>query len=312
MTTRVSYLPPPAAAAKTDDHTDWLELVALTDRDRQASIEDLVSAIRTTSSTEDLPEEKLTDRGSEQAQAIAESAMSLAENRRVAVGRGSNYPFEFIGQSLQATRGALRSTYVYLLLVSRFGIAAGPAGSTGATLFEDVAAVAARNYFGGQRSGAKVYHFGYPRKLAPAGFQAAVEDLVQQLGEGIGSKNRPTTQDQKDAKLDIVAWIPMPDARSGKVIGFGQCATGRNWKDKVSEMQAAAWCKTWLVDPPPVDPIRFFFVPHVVGEDEWYQHAATAGVIFDRCRMATYAANLDRDLRDRVTSWNGHVLGRIK
>lgn len=308
MTAATVNLAPPAATTTTEAHADWLELVALGDADRQASIEDLISALRTTSSTEELPEERLVDRGSEQAQSIAESAMSLAEERGLAVGRRANYPFMFAGQALLAGRNAPRNTYTYLLLLSKYGEDAGPAGVNGASLFEDVAAVAARNYLGGDRTGAEIYNFGFPRRVSPTGFRAAVEDLCGKLGEGVGPRDRPTTRHQKDAKLDLVAWVPMPDTRSGKVIGFGQCATGDNWKDKVSELQSTAWCKLWLLDPLPVDPIRFFFVPHRINGSEWGQHAINAGVIFDRCRLAAHAGSLDRGLRERVTAWNNYVI----
>jgi len=308
MTAATVNLPPPAATTNTEAHADWLELVALADSDRQASIEDLISALRTTSSTEELPEERLVDRGSEQAQSVAESAMSLAEDRGEAVGKRGNYPFTFEGQALVAARTAIRSTYTYLLLLSKYGEDAGPSDINGASLFEDVAAVAAKNYFGGDRTGAEIYNFGFPRRVTPAGFKAAVEDLCSKLGEGIGPRDRPQTSAQKDAKLDLVAWVPMPDGRSGKVIGFGQCATGGNWKDKVSELQSTAWCKLWLLDPLPVDPVRLFFVPHRINGSEWDHHTTNAGVIFDRCRLTAHAATLDKDLRDRVTAWSTYVI----
>ena len=301
-------LAPPPATTNTEAHADWLELVALGDGDRQASIEDLISALRTTSSTEELPEERMTDRGSEQAQSIAESAMSLAEERAKAVGKRANYPFTFEGQALVAARSAVRSTYTYLVLLTMFGESAGPSGVNGASLFEDVAATAAKNYFGGDRTGAEIYNFGFPRRLTPSGFKDAVEDLCGKLGEGVGSRNQPTTKDQKDAKLDLVAWVPMPDARSGKIIGFGQCATGGNWKEKVSELQSGAWCKNWLLAPLPVDPVRLFFVPHRINSSEWDQHTTNAGVIFDRCRLAAHASTLDKELRDRVTAWSTYVI----
>lgn len=136
MTAAAVNLPPPAATTTTEAHADWLELVALGDSDRQASIEDLISALRTTSSTEELPEERLVDRGSEQAQSLAESAMSLAEERGQAVGKRGNYPFTFEGQALVAARTAVRSTYTYLLLLSKYGEDAGPSDVNGASLLK--------------------------------------------------------------------------------------------------------------------------------------------------------------------------------
>jgi hypothetical protein len=301
-------LAPPPATTNAEEHADWLELVALADADRRASIEDLVGALRTTSSMEDLAEERLVDRGSEQAQSIAESAMSLAEERSISMARRANYPFVFSGQTVTARPAAVRTTYAYLLTLSWFGEDAGPHGVNGASLFEDVAGEAARNYLGGTKTGAQVYNFGFPRRRTPARFRPALDDLCQKMGEGSGSRARPTASRQKDAKLDLVAWVPMPDTRTGKIIGFGQCATGRNWKAKVSELQADAWCKKWLRDQPPVYPIRLFFLPHRINGTEWDHHANDAGIIFDRCRLTAYAANLSQDLRAQVSEWTEYVL----
>jgi hypothetical protein len=152
--TAVTSLAPPAAASSVEDHADWLELVALADADRRASIEDLIGALRTTSSTEDLEDERLTDRGSELAQSVAESAMSLAEERAAAMLRPEHYPFSFSGQTVTARPSAVRTTYAFLLLLSAFGEDSGPSGTNGASLFEDVSAVAARNYLGGDTTSA--------------------------------------------------------------------------------------------------------------------------------------------------------------
>ncbi len=179
---------------------------------------------------------------------------------------------------------------------------------TGSGLFEEVAAEAARNYLGGDRNGARAYKFGFPRRLKPSGFVAALDDLCAQMGEGSGSKAKPARARQKDAKLDIVAWVPMPDRRTSKIFGFGQCATGRNWHSKVSEMQSEPWCRKWLIDQPPVSPLRMFFVPHRIDGAEWDDHAHDAGIIFDRCRLAAYASALPVDLRGQVVAWSRHVL----
>lgn len=302
-------LPPPAATNVTDDHTDWLELAALADaRRRRASIEDLVGALRRTSSTEALPEERLTDKGSEQAQIVAESALSLADERKYRVGAPTRYPFKVSGRALVAKPAGWKTTYAYLLLLSRFGEKAGPQGVNGSVLFEDVAAEAARVYLGGDRTGAQVYNFGFPRKRTPAKFKPAVEELCAKLHEGAGPRSRPRTQYQKDAKLDLVAWVPMPDKQMGKVIGFGQCATGNDWKTKTTELQPTTWVKMWLLDPMPMDPLRLFFLPHRISADDWTHHSHHAGIIFDRCRLTAYASNLDPALRIRVAAWNEHVI----
>ena len=308
MSATTHVLAAPAATTSTEEHTDWLELSALVSPRRSASTEDLIGALRATGSTDALPEERQVDRGSEQAQALAESAMSLAEERAGSCRRRQNYPYRFAGQSLVARPSAIRSTYAYLLLLSKYGENAGPPAVPGASLFEDVAAEAARQYLGGDATGAKAYNFGFPRRLAPRGFGPALDQLCGAMGEGGGAKSKPSQAKQKDAKLDLVAWVPMPDARAGKVIGFGQCATGRNWKEKVSELQSGPWCRLWLIEQPPVTPLRLFFLPHRIAGSDWDDHSHNAGIMFDRCRLAAYAGSLPTNLRTRATAWTEYVL----
>lgn len=314
-----TLLPAPSATAGGDAHADWLEFAALTSSQRAGSAEDLIGALRASGVTDALVDEFLgdedvdidaaTDRGSERAQALAESALALADERSRSVLRPQRYPFDLRGRSIVARPGAASSTYTYLLLLTRYGESAGPAGENGAELFESVAAVAARNYFGGDSTGAEVYRFGSPRRNAPSSFADALDDMCLRMNEGGGARReRPGIGRQQDAKLDLAAWIPMPDQRYGKVVGFGQCATGGNWKDKVSELQADSWCGMWMLEVPPVTPLRLFFIPHRIDVLEWGLRAPYAGVIFDRCRLTAYAAKVPPKLRARIARWNVHVL----
>lgn len=312
-------LPTPSATANGEMHVDWLELTALTSPRRVGSAEDLIGALRASGVTDALAEEALddedvdiddaTDRGSERAQALAESALALADERSRSVRRPQRYPFDARGRSLVVRPGAASSTYTYLLLLTHFGESAGPAGENGAELFESVAAVAARNYFGGDATGAVAYQFGFPRRNAPTGFADALDDMCIQMNEGGGARReRPTIGHQKDGKLDLATWIPMPDQRYGKIIGFGQCATGSNWPTKISDLQAITWCSNWMLDVPPAVPLPLFFLPHRVSAKEWTERASYAGVIFDRCRLTAYAARVPLALRARIARWNAHVL----
>ncbi len=314
-------LPTPSATDNGEGHADWLELTALTTPQRTGSAEDLIGALRSSGTTDALVDEAIdddatdidaaTDRGSERAQALAESALDLADERSRSVLRPQRYPFSAQGRSLRARPGAANSTYTFLLLLTRYGISAevAPPHENGSELFEGVAAVAARNYLGGDSTHAQILRFGSPRREAPTGFVDALDEMCFKMSEGGGAnRSRFTVSRQKDAKLDLAVWIPMPDTRYGKFIGFGQCATGGNWTDKVSELQPNEWCTKWLLDRPPAVPLRMFFLPHRVNQNEWVDRALDAGIIFDRCRLTAYAARLPQELRTRVHRWNTHVL----
>lgn len=306
----------PAATDGAEAHADWLELLALSKDDKNSSFEDLVRELRRSGSTEALEDfetiEEITDEGSERSQAVAEDALGEVSDRLTACGSHPvSYPFEVQPRYIQARANFDDSVYVFLLVLSTFGKDAGPSTLDGADLFEQVSAYAAEQYLGGADRGAKRYLFGFPRRVSPAGFRDAVDDLCVRIGEGGRSRNRPTRSDQKDAKLDLVVWRAFDDGRVGKLIGFGQCATGHNWRTKLSELQTPAFWKKWITEPAAVDPVRMFFVPFRVEAIKWDDASIDGGILFDRCRIASLAANLDDALRRSCRRWTRHVLKGI-
>jgi hypothetical protein len=96
------------------------------------------------------------------------------------------------------------------------------------------------------------------------------------------------------------------------VIGFGQCATGIHWKDKVAELQAEAWCKLWLNDFPVQEPFRTFFIPHAIEADVWQDVSLNAGLLFDRVRIARYAGNLAQSIQAEIDQWNRVALEPLR
>jgi hypothetical protein len=304
-----SALVAPSASASPETQADWLELVALSKADKNSSIEDLVREHRRSGSIDGLGDfesiEEATDTGSRKSQQVAEDAFGELSDRQTVCG--PSYPFDVQARYVQAKTRYSNSVYAFLLAMSQFGRDAGPPELDGAELFDQVCAAASEEYFGGADRGAKSYLFGFPRRLTPSGFEPALNDLCAQMGEGGGCKDRPTTGDQNDAKLDLVVWRPFGDGRAGKLIGFGQCATGDNWPGKVSELQMN-FCRTWMNEQPAVDPVRMFFVPFRVERRKWYVRSSAAGILFDRCRIAILSRRLSNDLRKRCQLWTERAL----
>jgi len=292
----------PAPGRSAEEHADWLELTALGRRRRGASVEDLLGALRRRAGD-------VAGDGAARArrlEAAADDAFAELHDRgRACAGA---HPFRLDGQAVEATRGANRAPYTFLLLLGAFGAAAGPPGLDGASLFEEVCAAAGAAFLGGRRAGARSLVFGAPRRGSPAGFRAAVDHLCEAIGEGGGCRPRIRLRHQRDAKLDVVVWRPFPDRRAGKVIAFGQCATGRLWADKLDELQPRAFGALWLREPLSVEPLRLFFVPFRVDRGRWEEAAFRGGVLFDRCRIAAYGAELEPGVRERCHEWTRHVV----
>ncbi len=259
---------------------------------------------------EDVADEPERTERKSQYEAAADGAFLEVSDRVAACGGEETYPFEASDNYLAVREQTERSVYVFLLLLSAFGHDAGPTPGDGAKLFEELAAQAAQTYLGGQMGLARSKVFGFPRRLLPKDFGSALDDLCRTLGEGLGHRERPTSNDQKDAKLDVVAWREFPDSRRGKLIAFGQCATGANWAEKLTELQPPEWCRFWMRETPATLPVRFFFVPHRIAEKDWFQTCVHGGVLFERCRIAHLVRELPSELTGRLTAWSGFVLDR--
>jgi hypothetical protein len=308
----------PTATDSPEDHADWLEVRALLADDGNSSITDLMRALRPTGTVEEVVDEgtegdaetaaELSDPGDDWLEAVVSSASGELDDRLEACGCEPAYPFRLGEQYLQSLPEAPRSVYVFLLLLSVDGINAGPADLSATELFEDISAVAAEGYFGGTACGVQLYQFGFPRRRTLPGFVPALDDLCSLLGEGGGARKRPDSRYQKDAKLDLVVWRPFPDARSGKIVGFGQCAAGADWREKLSELDPRAFTGLWMTDRLAVEPTPLFFCPFRVERARWETAAFHSGVLFDRCRIALHTGDAPDDLVERCEQFTGHVL----
>jgi hypothetical protein len=306
----------PPADAPREHHADWLELSVLTNERRAVSVREFVRELCLTGSTDAVLGDEAGGETDEEGlrEAIAEAAFAEIDERFRSSGGEQAYPFEIGENSVRLRKGMDGSVYSFLLLLSVYGKDAGPPGMDGARLFEDVCAEASAAYLGGRHPHVKSRVFGFPRRLLPKAFPAALDALCRELGEGRGHREeRAELPDQKDAKLDIVAWRDFEDRRPGKVIVFGQCATGGNWREKLLELPPPQdWCSYWMQDRPAVWPTRWFFVPHRIEMAHWFYACVHGGVLHDRCRIAQLAGQLDTGLASLCAAWSRWILKKAR
>jgi hypothetical protein len=308
-------LPLPATQAPLEHHADWLELRALQAGTPGVSIHEVIRDYKIGGVIDSLSEwEEGFDLQEDEdviSESIAEGVFGEVHER--SKSSKDAYPFEIGDGHIQLRDGMSQSVYIFLALLSKYGKNAGPKGSNGERLFEDVCTKAVETYLGGTSPHVSAYAFGFPRRTLPKHFPRAIDELCKRMGEGVKSRgDQPKSVEQKDAKLDIVAWRDFADRRQGKLIAFGQCATGADWPEKRTELPGTLqWCLTWMERGPFVDPIRMFFVPHRVEFDEWERTCRHGGILFDRCRIASHVINLDPDVSDSVATWIEFVRGRM-
>ena len=300
----------PPASADATAHADWLELKALAADDGNSSFQDFVAEIRRDGSTDAVQDsiEALVDSRGETSEQVADAVFYELEDRACAAGSG--YPFSVGEQAIQLNADLLDagSTYVFLLLLSKFGVNAAKGVRVRPERdFEDISMVAAEGYFGRNEHDGS-YLFAFPRRTAASGFPAAVDELSELLGEGGGANRVTPAAQQKDAHLDVVVWHGFADRRPGQLIAFGQCASGANWTTKLSELpDTRSWCQAWMLQPPSVPAVRMFFMPHRPTREEWKTRASIGGVLFDRCRIAHHVPQLPSQVRSSCLRWSAAV-----
>ena len=233
-----------------------------------------------------------------------EDAYLEIERRMRACGRG--YPFDlgrngdtlYTNASINNRRSAI---YKYLLLATRLNMSRNNfhAGLNGTRLLEELAAETSQEYFGHR---AESLVFGAVAG-APS-FQARVNALCCKIGEGDGYIDRANTRSSvQDGKLDIVVWKHFSDELAGKLIAFGQCKTGTNYKETLTQLQPDSFCKKWIQSPLAMTPVRMFFLAEALPQGRWYDYASDTGVLFDRCRIVDFSHRVSKYTWEKVEDW---------
>ena len=244
-----------------------------------------------------VPEEDDTDE-------LVKAAYLEIERRREACRGG--YPFDISreGNTLrpsQDTGNNRHTIYKYLLLATRLNMKTKRvhAKIDGTLLFEELAAEAAREYFG-----ARAESLVFGTASGTAGFSDKVKDLCNRIKEGDGYKSRDEApQNKKDDKLDVVVWKQFTDSLPGKFIAFGQCKTGTNYKDEIAQLKPDSFCRKWLISSPAFSPVPMFFVSEALFRLSWYGVASDAGLLFDRCRIVDFCGGISSKVLKKVRTW---------
>ena len=224
----------------------------------------------------------------------------------------ARYPFKVSANSLeaQADGGVNREIYQFLLLSTRLNMNEQKvqAGHDATKLFEELCAGVAAEYFG-QHSKSMVFG-----TAGAGGFQQKVENVIGKLNLTSSYKvPMGSTGRQKDAAVDVVAWIPFADRKDSQMIAIGQCKTGTHWEGMLTATQPDVFFEAYFNGKPFADVARMFFVSESYGLDRWEERSRKAGIMFDRTRIMEYVpANIDANLLSRITEWNNAALSCVQ
>ncbi len=286
----------PSPRAPRHELADYAELVCWKDNTTSTTVLSAdLGRLEENDYSEGVPEE-------EEAPQIVEEAYLEIERREEACRYG--YPFVVgeQGYTLRASQEAgnhRHIIYKYLLLATRLNMKDNRehAGIDGASLFEELASETAREYLGDR--GESIV---FGTAAGSANFPGKVNDLCKRIKEGDGYYKRSSAS-PRDGKLDVVAWKHFKDRLPGKLIAFGQCKTGTNYKDTLTQLQPDSFCRKWLRSSLILTPVRMFFVAEALSRSRWANTAYDAGLLFDRCRIVDFCDGISENVLEKVKAW---------
>jgi hypothetical protein len=216
---------------------------------------------------------------------ISESEVSLGLKTMSIRQRwlGDRYPFQVGDVAVRLRSGSGNFVYTLLLMLSpgspaRQLVKRSP-DSDMASLFELVVVSAMKRLLG---EGSNALRFGWPSDEGrPQDFYSAIEWLAMKMGIAGGSAFRPPLR--KDGGVDVVAWRPFPDGRSGFPVALVQCTLQRELVSKSRDIDVRNWAGWLTLD---VDPTTVLAVPGTISRKEDWSEIALRALILDRIRIA--------------------------
>ncbi|MGI8792305.1 MAG: hypothetical protein ACR2H3_03890, partial [Acidimicrobiales bacterium] len=148
-----------------------------------------------------------------------------------------------------------------------------------AEVFEDLVVAASAALLG---PGANAVRFGWPSKIGrPPEFYGAIEWLAGRMGIKPGSAYRPPRR--KDGGVDVVAWHPFPDGRSGFPVMLVQCTLQGEVITKASDVDTRYWAGWLTLDNEPATALA---IPQTIPAGVIWDEVAVRTLILERIRIA--------------------------
>ncbi len=228
----------------------------------------------------------------------ADLALGSREIRHRGELLGDSYPFRTAGGSVAALAGAVSTTWVALLLLGALSPIREMRIHQASVLFEELVCEAMGSLFGDET---KALRFGWPSDVGrPQAFPDAVRWLAGLMDVPVGSSYRPPAT--KDGGVDVVAWRPFGDGRSGFPVALVQCTLERDFAHKANDIDLRVWSGWLSLD---FSPMSVLAVPDVVGKGQEWDSLAARVIVIDRVRLSMLGrvAGINQQLFSKATDW---------
>ena len=273
-----------APTKRANKVADWLEVVAL---------------VRGVS----LGPDALQEVGAEFGLSAADVDLGLNTTlRRAALLQGA-YPFT-IGSGIAARAGAERYAWTAMLLMSseaptRVGLDI----SEASIQLERITAEALKALYG---RGTSAIRFAWPSEDGrPPEFPDAVRWLAERMRIPVGNAYRSPYK--KDGGVDVVAWRPFPDGRSGFPVMLAQVTLERDYVHKAADVDVRIWSGWLALDHAPATALA---IPEVVASGEDWNALAARTVVLDRLRLASLLEESE-DSNAEGSPWQAWALSQL-
>jgi hypothetical protein len=145
-------------------------------------------------------------------------------------------------------------------------------------LFERITEFALSQIWG---DGGCALRFGWPSDVGrPQEFPLAIAWLAEKLGLEPGSGYRPPSR--KDGGVDVVAWRPFPDQRTGFPLILAQCTLQAELVSKASDVDVRVWASWLKMD---VDPVTALVFPQTLPTGVLWDQLSLRSMVIDRIRL---------------------------
>ena len=266
-----------------DAIADWIETTLLTRGTRQLGADALLSLAH-----------------DEIEAGIPQVNLALGVMKRRSAALGSAYPFDVRDVAVRALPSAAEAPYAALVLMSSDGVVRQTIhrvpNEAMVVLFEEITEAAGAHLWGEHGHAVR---FGWPSHHGrPAEFPDGVEWLAERLGIRVGSGYRPPRR--KDGGVDVVAWRPFPDRRSGFPLVLIQCTVQADLASKASDIDVRLW-STWLALD--FEPMTAVATPQIVQPGPVWDQLALRCMVLERVRLAGLIP-AERHIRG-LAEWTG-------
>ena len=266
-----------ASPTGNEEIADWIELAILTRGKKGITTHEI---------------EKLASEWAGLSELQVASGLKVMERRSSLLA--SKYPYKLNEFAVVFDQRMECSAYIYLLLITRTSSSVSWQSPTPtqdeSDLFEEFVAHALADYLG---DGAEAIPFGWPSKFGrPLEFPLAINWLADKLGLKLGSAFRPPRR--KDGGVDVVAWKPFKDRRSGFPIYLVQCTLQKEYVSKSRDIDLRIWAGWLEMDH---DPVSILAIPRSIAPGESWNEASANSIIFERIRLSE---SMERPVSEEV------------